>query len=100
MYSLLSQEILLPKKYLEKLKNLVVAPIVVYEKSGKRSEKKIFNLNYSYISENEFTLLIDAEGGLPIKRFVNNDNVNPSISNTLKTNCKCVEFDILDVVLQ
>ena len=87
-------------KYLQKLENLLLVPIVVYEKSGKRSEKKIFKLDYSQISENEFTLLIDAEGGLPIKRLVTGDNVNPSISNTLETHCKCVEFDILDVVLQ
>ena len=84
----------------EKLKNLSLLPIVVYEKSGKRSEKKIFKLEYFQESENELTLLIDVEGGLPIKRFVNGDDVNPSIANTLETPCKCAEFDILDVVLQ
>ena len=87
-------------KYLQKLENLLLVPIVAYEKSGKRSEKKIFKLDYSQISKNEFTLLIDAEGGLPIKRLVTGDNVNPSVSDTLETHCKCVEFDILDVVLQ
>ena len=63
-------------------------------------EKKISKLDYSQISKTEFTLLINAEGGLPIKRRVTGDNVNPSISDTLETHCKCVEFDILDVVLQ
>ena len=87
-------------EYLEKLKNLSLLPIVVYEKSGKRSEKKIFKLEYFQESENELTLLIDVEGGLPIKRFVNGDDVNPSIANTLETPCKCAEFDILNVVLQ
>ena len=42
---------------------------------GKRSEKKIFSVKYRKNSNNTFTLFIKAEGGLPIKRFVNSDDV-------------------------
>ncbi|NNL58492.1 MAG: pseudouridine synthase [Nitrosopumilus sp.] len=80
-----------------KLKTLTKQPIVVYETSGKRSEKKIFSLKYKKISKNDFTLLIKADGGLPVKRFVSGDDVSPSISKIFKRVCTCKEFDFLDV---
>jgi len=42
-------------------------------------------------------LSIKAEGGLPIKRFVNGDDVLPNISKLLGISCICKEFDFLDV---
>ncbi len=84
-------------KNLKKLKELQKRPVVVYEKSGKRSEKKIFSVKYKKNSSNTFTLFIKAEGGLPIKRFVNSDDVSPGISQLLNTSCMCQEFDFLDI---
>jgi len=85
---------------LKKLKNLSKIPVVVYENSGKRSEKKIFSVKYKKILENVFSLFIQADGGLPIKRFVNGDNVSPSVSQIIGISCKCQEFDFLDVFIQ
>lgn len=85
---------------LKKLKKLVKNTVVVYEKSGKRSEKTIFSLKYEKISEKSLKLIIDAEGGLPVKRFVTGDNVNPNISVILDNPCKCKNFDFLDVLLK
>lgn len=85
---------------LKKLKELTKQTIVVYEKSGKRSEKKIETLTYKQNSDHMFTLFVKAEGGLPIKRFVYGDDVSPGISQVLNTICKCQEFDFLDIELQ
>ena len=85
---------------LKKLKNLSKTPVVVYENSGKRSEKKIFSVKYKKNLENIFSLFIQADGGLPIKRFVNGDNVSPSISQIIGISCKCQEFDFLDILIQ
>ena len=82
---------------LKKLKDLQKHPIVVYEKSGKRSEKQVFSIKYRKNSRNTFTLFIQAEGGLPVKRFVNSDDVSPGISQILDTQCMCQEFDFLDI---
>ena len=82
---------------LKKLKKFIEVPIVVYENSGKRSEKKIFTVRYKKNSKNKFTLIIDAEGGLPIKRLVIGDNVVPGISQTIENQCKCEEFDFLEI---
>ena len=85
---------------LKKLKNLSKTPVVVYENSGKRSEKKIFSVKYKKNLENVFSLFMQADGGLPIKRFVNGDNVSPSISQIIGISCKCQEFDFLDILIQ
>ena len=93
----ISTEDEIDSKNLKKLKDLQKHPIVVYEKSGKRSEKKIFVVKYKKNSSNTFTLFIIAEGGFPVKRFVNSDDVSPGISQILNTSCKCQEFDFLDI---
>ena len=84
-------------KNLRKLKDLKTYPTVVYEKSGKRSEKNISSLKYAKNSKNQFTLFVRTDSGLSIKRFVASDDVNPGISKILGMSCTCREFDILDV---
>ena len=96
----ISTEDKIDSKNLKKLKDLQKHPIVVYEKSGKRSEKKAFSVKYKKNSDNNFTLFIKAEGGLPIKRFIHGDDVSPGISKILNTSCKCQEFDFLDIQVQ
>jgi len=95
-----STEDKIDSKNLKKLKELQKHPVVVYEKSGKRSEKKILSVKYKKNSSNTFTLFIKAEGGLPIKRFVNSDDVSPGISQILNISCMCQEFDFLDIEVQ
>ena len=77
----ISTEDKIDSKNLKKLKDLQKHPIVVYEKSGKRSEKKIFVVKYKKNSSNTFTLFIIAEGGFPVKRFVNSDDVSQSVAS-------------------
>ena len=84
-------------KLLQKLKNLTKNPIAVYEKSGKRSEKKILSIKYKKHDDTSFTLFFKFEGGLPVKRFVSGDDVSPGITQTLGVSCKCGEFDFHDV---
>ncbi len=86
-------------KNLKKLKDLQKHPVVVYEKSGKRSEKKVFSIKYKKNSRNTFTLVIQSEGGLPVKRFVSSIDVTPGISQILNTSCMCQEFDFLDIIV-
>jgi tRNA pseudouridine synthase 10 len=96
----ISTESPIDSKSLKKLKDLTSDPVVVYDKSGKRSEKKIFEVKYKKNSKNMFTLVIEAEGGLPIKRFVIGDDVTPNISKILETLCVSEGFDFLDVKVQ
>ena len=85
---------------MKKLKSILSGPVVVYEKSGKRSEKVISDLKYKKTAKNCFTLFIKAEGGLPVKRFVDGDNVTPGICQIMNDNCKCITFDFLEIDLK
>ena len=85
---------------LTKLKILEKHPVVVYHKSGERSEKKIFFIKYKKNSKNIFTLSLKTEGGLPIMKFIDGNDVIPGISQILDTTCKCHEFDFKDIEIQ
>ena len=87
-------------KKLKKLKDLTNCPIVIYEKSGKRYEKKIFDLKYKKNSNNLFTIIMSAEGGFPVKKFVIGDDISPNISSLLDNSCVAQEFDFLDILLK
>ena len=80
--------------------NIVNNPVVVYDSSGKRSEKLISDLKYKKTAKNCFTFFIKAEGGLPVKRFVEGDDVTPGISQILNDKCRCIQFDFLEIVLK
>ncbi len=85
-------------KYLKKLKTLTNIPIFISEKSGKSYEKKIFDLKYRKISDQIILLKIRrAEGGLPIKRFVTGNNVEPNISGIIGMDCLSENFDFLEI---
>ena len=84
-------------KLLRKLKDLTKKPIAVYEKSGKRSEKRILSIKYKKSDDTSFTLFFRFEGGLPVKRFIIGDDVSPGVSQILGVSCRCIEFDFHDV---
>lgn len=85
---------------MKNLQILLSEPVVVYEKSGKRSEKRISDLKYKKTSKNSFTLFIKAEGGLPVKRFVDGDDVTPGIRQIINDKCTCITFDFLEIDLK
>jgi tRNA pseudouridine synthase 10 len=41
-----------------------------------------------------------TEGGLPVRRFIDGDDVSPGISQILNTSYKCHEFDFIDIEVQ
>ncbi len=85
---------------MKKLRILLSAPVIVYDKSGKRSEKRISDLKYKKTSKNSFTLFIKAEGGLPVKRFVDGDDVTPGLRQIINDKCTCITFDFLEIDLK
>ena len=87
-------------KNLKKLKDLTINPIIIYEKSGKRYEKEIFDVKYKKNSKNVFTMTIIAEGGLPIKRLIVGDDILPNISTLFGTPCVIQKFDFLDITVK
>jgi tRNA U54 and U55 pseudouridine synthase Pus10 len=63
------------------------------------AKKTIYKLRYKKNSLHSHTINIDADGGLPIKRFVEGNNVVPNISEILSVECFCKKFDINQITL-
>jgi tRNA pseudouridine synthase 10 len=82
-----------PIQDLPKLLQLKKSTIAIYEKSGKRAEKTIHDINYKMDSEKSFYLLMTVDGGVPLKRFVSGENVFPNVSDVLNNKCRCQTFD-------
>jgi len=85
-------------KKLKKLKQLVTVPIEITD-SNKHHKKTIHKVNYKKNSLQSFTVEIEADGGIPIKRFVDGFNIIPNISSLLGTQCSCEKFDINQIYL-
>ncbi len=84
---------------LKLLKNLKKSPIIVYEKFDKRNEKKVYSLKYKKTSSKSFSVNLKVDGGLPIKKFVDGDNISPTLTDLLDSNCRCKEFDFYQIDL-
>ena len=89
----------LTKKDLGHLKNLTNTPIEVFEKTTKKNQKLIYKTKIKKSSPNSFSFRITADGGLPIKRFVEGNNIHPNLTELLGTQCRCKEFDFYKVDL-
>ena len=81
-----------------KLDELVDRTIAVYEKSGKRSEKKIYSVKYEVTSPNSFTVEMKIDGGIPLKHFVNGENVFPNVSDLISNKCTLAQFDFEQIL--
>ena len=86
-------------KKLKKLKHIPTTPIIFNDINGKQFKKTIHKLNYKKTSFQSFTAEIEADGGLPIKRFIEGFDVVSSISKILNTQCFCQKFDIKQITL-
>lgn len=82
---------------LKTLYKLKEKPVSVYEASGKRNQKHIYNIKYKKKSSNSFFIIMKADGGVPIKRLVNGTEVEPSLSSILENPCRCKTFDFHEI---
>ncbi|MGQ0377374.1 MAG: tRNA pseudouridine(54/55) synthase Pus10 [Nitrososphaerota archaeon] len=86
------------KDDLKPIETLIKNIIAVYDKT-KRNEKTIYSVKYKLLSSNSFSLFMTADGGLPIKRFVEGTNVFPNLTDLINTKCSCKEFDFYEIRL-
>ena len=84
---------------LKKLNELKNSQIAIYEDS-KRIEKSSYSIKYAKTGPKSFRLLLEVDGGVPIKKFVDGETVFPNLSDLLDTKCFCKEFDFRQVTIQ
>ncbi|MDE1828909.1 MAG: tRNA pseudouridine(54/55) synthase Pus10 [Thaumarchaeota archaeon] len=83
---------------LEELKRLKGQRLVLFENSHKQ-KKTIYKIGVKRRSANLFKVKMESDGGIPLKRFVAGQEIEPSISGILGTNCKCVQFDFHKITI-
>ncbi len=84
---------------LKKLRKLKDQFVTLFENSGHKNKKRIYGIKFKKKSSNSFKILIEAEGGIPIKRFISGHEVEPSVSSILEVNCKCKLFDFHKIIV-
>jgi len=85
---------------LEELGRLEGQPVILYENSGRKHKKIIYGIKFKKESEKSFRVIMESDGGIPLKRFVAGQDVEPSISSILETNCKCNLFDFHKITVK
>ena len=88
----------IPSNKLKKLKHLANIPIEITD-SNRQYKKTIYNLKYKKYSLQSFAVEIEADGGIPIKRFVDGSDIIPNISSIMGIQCSCKKFDINQIYL-
>ncbi len=89
-----------PSRLLRSLKTIPAGPVLIYEGASKINQKTIHSVRYARRSPTRVVLLMEAEGGLPVKRFVEGGSISPSVADMLETGCTCRRFDFLRVTLE
>lgn len=66
--------------------------------SGRPSTRTVDMVRYRRVGDDSFRMTAEVEGGVPIKRLVSGEGVEPSVSSLLGTKCECMRFDFLDIL--
>jgi tRNA pseudouridine synthase 10 len=81
------------------LNGLKDIPILITENTSWKNQKRIYDIKVKKITSRSFTIFMELDGGIPLKRFVTGYNVEPNISSLIENSCKCITFDFYKIVL-
>ena len=85
--------------HLKKLDILHNAKIYDPSKDKKSSNKQIYQIRYKKLGKTSFRLDLFADGGIPIKSFIQNSDLTPNVSDLIKNRCKCIKFDFKNILV-
>lgn len=81
---------------LSKLRRLAGSMVTIHDGS-KSTLRQIRAASYRKTSPDSFLLNLTAEGGISMKRLVDGNGIEPSVSGLLGVRCTCVRFDFEDI---
>ena len=84
---------------LKKLKILEKSIIKNLSRDKKNSQKRIYKIGYTKIGKTRFILDLFADGGIPIKSFIQNSDLTPNVSDLIQNSCKCIKFDFKNILV-
>jgi len=68
-------------------------------KDKKGIPKRIYKISYKKLGKTSFILNLFADGGIPIKSFIQNSDLSPNVSELLGNPCKCKKFDFKNIIV-
>ncbi|MDA0755979.1 MAG: tRNA pseudouridine(54/55) synthase Pus10 [Crenarchaeota archaeon] len=68
-------------------------------KDKKILNKQIYQIRYKKLGKTSFRLDLFADGGIPIKFFIQNSDVTPNISELLGNRCQCRKIDFKNIIV-
>ena len=83
---------LIKDKIFTELKKLKM-PLQIHIHGKKRVIKQIYKITFKKIPKKLFKINMYADGGIPIKSFVQGSNVTPNCTSLVKSKCECMQFD-------
>jgi len=98
LFNIATEKDLVPEA-LNVLEGLKDMPISISEITSWKNQKRIYDIKIKKINPKSFTILVELDGGIPLKRFVTGNNVEPNISMLLENSCKCTTFDFHKISL-
>ena len=87
------------------LDRLAGGPVTFTPKGGRPVQRRIHSVGTGGISGDSFSLVILADGGIPMKKLVEGGDgdgggrLSPSVSEILGSRCTCVRFDFEDILV-
>ena len=84
---------------LKKLNVLKNMEIHNSSKDKKSIPKKIYNIAYRKLGKTSFTLDLLADGGIPIKFFIQGSDITPNVSELLQNDCHCRKIDFKNIIV-
>ena len=85
--------------HLKKLDILENTKIHDLSKDKKNLNKQIYQIRYKKLGKTSFRLDLFADGGIPIKFFIQNSNVTPNVSKLLQNSCHCTKIDFKNIIV-
>ena len=67
--------------------------------SGRTSTRTVGMVRYRRVDGDSFRMTAEVEGGVPVKRLVSGEGIEPSVSSLLEAECECMRFDFLDILV-
>ena len=85
--------------HLRKLDVLENVKINLSSKDKKNLNKQIYQIRYKKLAKTSFRLDILADGGIPIKFFIQSSDVTPNVSELLQNSCNCRKIDFKNIIV-
>ena len=68
-------------------------------KDKKNFNKQIYQIRYKKLAKTSFRLDLLADGGIPIKFFIQSSDVTPNVSELLQNSCHCRKIDFKNIII-